>query len=706
MKTKKTKIKKEKVNTKDKTKRKSSMAFKCGFLIFLASSFLMSILLIISTRVTKNEVSNLYSEMAEEVVDGRTKEIENKLGIYVDDMRIYSEADICSTGDVEQVLEWFKKHQYLKNFDYDFIMFCTLDGTGYRDNGAVSTKGFYANTDYHKAILNDRKDFYVGKVSTSNVDQKSYIPIARPTIDSKGVIFGYYVGMLSLEKLKREFESFKIGETGFFILVDNSNTIAIHPDEKLENNSFNVFPELSELNSTEGKGHVKFEWNDASYEAFLEKITEYDYSLVYFVQDKQIYLTTDKVKHVILVSAFVIGFVMILFATLIVNRIIVRIKKVNTLLETLSSGQADLTTQLPIKKNDEIDSLVISVNKFLAKFRSIMITIKSSKNDLEDVGNNLTNEISISSSTVSQMTSNIKDVTTQIENQSHSVENSASAITEIAQNIESLDNMIQNQASSVVEASAAVEEMIGNINSVDKSVVKMVEEFTVLEIDAKNGIEQNSSVNNLIQKIADQSTSMMDANTIIQNIAEQTNLLAMNAAIEAAHAGEAGRGFSVVADEIRKLAETSAEQSNKIGEELTNIQEGIAQVVDASTESEKSLQAVSNRINLTGELITQIRGAMEEQQAGSQQILEALQAMNDSTSEVRGAASEMTVGGERIREDVADLHESMNNIDISIAEINNGTTFVNTTTQKLQEISQILSSSITKIGNDVDLFKV
>ena len=84
------------------------------------------------------------------------------------------------------------------------------------------------------------------------------------------------------------------------------------------------------------------------------------------------------------------------------------------------------------------------------------------------------------------MTSNIKDVTTQIENQSHSVENSASAITQIAQNIESLDSMIQNQASSVVEASAAVEEMIGNIGSVDKSVVKMVEEFTVLEIDAKD----------------------------------------------------------------------------------------------------------------------------------------------------------------------------------------------------------------------------
>ena len=160
--------------------------------------------------------------------------------------------------------------------------------------------------------------------------------------------------------------------------------------------------------------------------------------------------------------------------------------------------------------------------------------------------------------------------------------------------------MIQSQASSVVEASAAVEEMIGNINSVDRSVVQMVGEFTVLEQDTKNGIEQNSSVNSLIQKIAEQSTSMYDANTTIQSIAEQTNLLAMNAAIEAAHAGEAGKGFSVVADEIRKLAETSAEQSNKIGEELTNIQNGITKVVAASSESEKSFQAVSIMEIITG----------------------------------------------------------------------------------------------------------
>ena len=279
-------------------------------------------------------------------------------------------------------------------------------------------------------------------------------------------------------------------------------------------------------------------------------------------------------------------------------------------------------------------------------------------------------------------------------------------MTQISKNIESLDGMIQGQASSVEEASASVEEMIGNINSVDKSVIKMVEEFTVLELDTKNGIEKNSSVNELIQKISEQSVAMMDANEMIQSIAEQTNLLAMNAAIEAAHAGEAGKGFSVVADEIRKLAETSAEQSNRISEELSNIQQGIQRVVIASTESEQSFQAVSGRINTTAELVAQIRGAMEEQQAGSQQILEALQAMNDSTSEVRGAGAEMSKGGDSIMRDVSNIHESMNGIETAVAEINEGTNYVNESTKKLRTISASLNVAIKRIKDDVDLFKV
>ena len=309
----------------------------------------------------------------------------------------------------------------------------------------------------------------------------------------------------------------------------------------------------------------------------------------------------------ILLIGIVIGILMFVLFFVVLSRILSRLNNITKIVDELSTGDADLTKRLDAGSYDEIGRLVASVNNFLEKFHSIMSTIKSSQQNLNEAGDVLAKEIENSTTTVSQMSDNIGLVNTQVKNQAESVDSSASAITQISQSIESLDSMIQSQASSVVEASAAVEEMIGNINSVDRSVVQMVNEFSILEQDTKNGIEQNSSVNSLIQKIAEQSTSMYDANTTIQSIAEQTNLLAMNAAIEAAHAGEAGKGFSVVADEIRKLAETSAEQSNKIGEELTNIQNGITKVVAASSESEKSFQAVLQESMLLQNLLLRLR---------------------------------------------------------------------------------------------------
>jgi len=383
-----------------------------------------------------------------------------------------------------------------------------------------------------------------------------------------------------------------------------------------------------------------------------------------------------------------------------------RLKKVNETIDDFCNGEADLTVKLTVKRNDEVGSLVILMNRFIEKFRTIMATIKESETKLIQAGSTLTDEIQSSTATVAQMAENISHVNGQVKNQADSLHQSASAITQITSNIESLDKMIQTQSSSVVEASAAVEQMIGNIKSVDTSVAKMSDEFSTLEKDTKTGIEKNSSVNALIQQIANQSTSMVDANTMIQSIAAQTNLLAMNAAIEAAHAGEAGKGFSVVADEIRKLAETSAEQSNRIKKELNNIQDGISLAVSASSESEKAFQSVSARISSTGELITQIRGAMDEQQEGSQQIMIALRAMNDSTTEVHDAASEMDKGGQEILKNVAELQQSMDSINNAMTELDNGTSYVNDTVSKLKDVASSINESINDIRDEVGLFKV
>ena len=699
----------EQITTRDITNlRKSSIGRKMGLALLLAVLFLFSILLMITSLVIKTQTTESYYEMAHEIVNGRADEINKWIEVYKNDLKVYSDADVVKTGDPQAVIEWLHNHQNLRNPDYDYMFFCDAEGTSFRDTGLVGGRGALTERDYYKAMMKEGKDIFVGNVVLSKTSGQYVMPIARAAKDANGRTFGFFVGMLGINQLKHEVESFQIGETGYFLLTDINGQIVAHrnPDYVLQ--QIEAIPEVAKLvySGTGKDSYAELELDGNSCVSFVAPVADTGYSIGYIVSLAQVHTATTKTQKVVIIVGIIVALILSVFFFLALNRVLARLKKINKLIRELSSGDADLTVRLKVNNADEIGELVTGVNMFLEKFHQIMTNIKQSEVELNEAGQVLASEIENTTSTIAQMSGNIGLVNDQVSNQSSVVGNSTTAISEISQNIEYLDSMIQGQASSVVQASAAVEEMIGNINSVDKSVIKMVEEFTVLELDTKNGIEQNSSVNGLIQKISEQSVSMVDANTTIQSIAEQTNLLAMNAAIEAAHAGEAGKGFSVVADEIRKLAETSAEQSGKIGEELSKIQHGIEQVVNASSESEKSFQSVSTRINLTSELITQIRGAMEEQQSGSQQILEALQAMNDSTSKVRDAGNEMTQGGDSIKGDVTELRTSMDSISSAVSDINEGSRYVNDSTQNLSEISAKLRAAIKKISDDVDLFKV
>ena len=431
-----------------------------------------------------------------------------------------------------------------------------------------------------------------------------------------------------------------------------------------------------------------------------------DWTLIFAISEEEVLYPINYTTIITSISGLIIEIVVCAFVLLCLKSIFKKINGVNSLLKDLSKGDADLTVQLPIKHNDEIDELLKSVNEFISKFRSIMITVKDSESELENVGTTLSNEIDNTTTNVTNMTSDLQTVNNKVQNQSEQVDKSVSSINSISESIANLDSMIESQASSVVEASSAVEEMIGNISSVDKSVTNMGKEFNELENKTKTGIEKSSIISVLIRSISEQSDTLVDANAIIQQIAEQTNMLAMNAAIEAAHAGEAGKGFSVVADEIRKLSETSEEQSSKIGQEIINIKNGIEQVSNESNEADSVFQAVNDNIESTKNIIVEIKNAMAEQQVGSNQIIQALKLMNDSTSDVKDTAQNMINDGKFIKEDIQQLKILMEDIDVTVSGITRQTNDVNTTTEKLQDIFTKLTTSIDKISNDVNQFKV
>ena len=425
-------------------------------------------------------------------------------------------------------------------------------------------------------------------------------------------------------------------------------------------------------------------------------VAPYDY---YFGSLKQMQIS---LVVIILITIVVV----IIVVSLVVSTLIKPLKVVKNSIETIASGNADLTQRLDVKSNDEIGSLVEGFNTFLAKLQNIISQIQSSKAELSSVEESLGTSVTDTSSTIEEILSNIDGIGNQIGNQANAVTQTSAAVTEIAENINSLETMIQSQADGVSSASAAVEQMLGNIGSVNTSVEKMAGSFELLETRTTDGIEQQKLVSRQIAEVAEQSKTLQDANTAIASIANQTNLLAMNAAIEAAHAGEAGKGFAVVADEIRKLSETSSSQSKKIGEELHLIMETINNVVDASIKSKESFDSVSSLITETDELVRQIRAAMEEQQTGSKQILDSLKLMNDSTYEVKTAGQEMKSGNQLILKEIQNLQDATVVIKESMGEMSAGTKDMNRTSAALSEISSQVRSSIQKIGVEIDQFKV
>jgi methyl-accepting chemotaxis protein len=415
----------------------------------------------------------------------------------------------------------------------------------------------------------------------------------------------------------------------------------------------------------------------------------------------------EQTLKLVIPSLLIMLVVISILTTIIVRFVVVKpVLNVRDNLLKIASGKADLTQRIETKSKDEVGEVVGGFNAFVERLQGIIQIVKNQDKELEAGGENMGAISQDTASAITQIIANIKSIHQQIESQGQSVNQTAGAVNEISSNIDSLNKMIEGQTSGITQASAAVEEMIGNISSVNQNVERMANSFEELNQNADIGFKKQQDVNEKIQQIETQSAMLEDANQAIANIAAQTNLLAMNAAIEAAHAGDAGKGFSVVADEIRKLSETSTGQSKTIGEQLAKIKESISSVVAASDESAQALTVVADKIRDTDQLVIQIRTAMEEQTEGSRQISEALKNMNDGSIEVRNASEEMTEGNKLILNEVRLLQDATLAMKGSMEEMSQGAEKINETGAALNDVTSTLKESIYKIGQEINNFTV
>ncbi|OOE91423.1 methyl-accepting chemotaxis protein [Salinivibrio sp. AR647] len=591
-------------------------------------------------KQTQNKVDHHVLEL-EQLVQSQLNAVEKGAGHFARNLteseNVAQVRMLADTAGIANVIMTYESgRSYMSNHSSDGI---TTNEYDFRDR------------DWYRAVKSSQ-DIHLSEIYTDKVTGEKVISAVAPVFEN-GRFIGALLGDIPLQNVITQVSQMRFAggaatltdQNAVFFASDDPNDIGKTPSQVSAN-----FSEMESMFRSNEKGHLTFPYSGIQFDGYFQRVnlTEGRYwTLMVFVDQKtalaevtdaQIESVGTGILLLIVSLGAIYGIIQVSYRPLL---------KLKEAVLDLSRGEGDLTTRLDVNGNDDLAQISDGFNRFVENLQNMMFSVAESSQ-----------AISANISQLSQTTSENEAVL-----DAHSAE-TEQVVTAITQMSESARSIAENVSQSNNITAAASKEANQSLKVVDNAVVTV--SALVDEVEEMSG--RITSMNTDANRIS-------DVLTVIGDISEQTNLLALNAAIEAARAGEQGRGFAVVADEVRALAARTQSSTTEISDMLTALLDGTSSVVEAMEKTKEQCQTtadktseVSNSLTIMSasvteidDVSTQIATATEQQSSVAEELSKNMLSIRDMVSKLVDSGNQTSAATKSLTHSNEELDRMVNN---------------------------------------------
>lgn len=587
-----------------------------------------------SNQLFEQTRNGVYSR-AESVTSAATTGISNWITLKAEIAHAFN--DYSQEEDVVSFLQISRKAG-----GFDDIFFGTPQGEMFRSHPERNRADYDPRQrPWYQEAQRENKQIITSSYQDA-ITQSLLVTIAEPVYQN-GQFLGVVGADVLIDQLIDDVISLDAGKDTITMLIDSDGTFLAHPNKALIKKEVNrYFSDMSAQSIQDSISANRIEVaniNGSEKLVYFAKVPNTNWTFaVEMTKETEEAAHSALLREIILLS-IVLTVIVAIGVTTLVNLLFRDLIRVSDALAEISSGEGDLTQRLEPHSDDEVGQLAINFNTFVGNMHS--------------------------------MVCRLRDISVTLANQANQANSTAEGAEERNVRIQHQMDEINMVATAINEMAAATQEIAGNADNTAQTAEETV---TASNHGAEQVSQSQHSIDNLAKEV-ETATGVIEElhhnaqniNTIlstIQNIAEQTNLLALNAAIEAARAGEQGRGFAVVADEVRILSQRTHASTQEIQQMIETLQgttqkavgimEDSQNLANTSVEDAQSASAsllqITNSVTQISDMAAQIAAAAEEQSSVTEEITRNTEAVRDVSNELTEETKQSVIQASELSE--------------------------------------------------------